>query len=564
MADKRKLQNEIDRTLKKVQEGRVAFQEIMDKYEASNNQAQKEKFEADLKKEIKKLQRLRDQIKTWFTLNEIKDKRLLVDARKTIEVDMERFKVIEKETKTKAYSKEGLLINDNRKDPAQREKEEMAEWLRQSITQFKSIAEKIEFSIESLLSTLKKKRLDKDKGSQLEEKKSRLEICQFHIERLETTLRHFDNERIEVDILKNVRTGVEYLLETLDSDDPQFIDDKSLYDDLSLEDLGNIPIASGITLGSGSSDTEAPSAIVKVAEPEPEPVENKLDFSSTSTPLKIEKAKVIKPVKDLANQTAPPGMIGLFTSSAKKEMKMRNELKKSQSNTPPAEDSSQHPTPQPSEAESVTSRESSKPWLTECGPQLGLAPLVTLMNAKALSASDSQPNVLIHPKDAAAPFRNKSLDKSRSMHYPIELQSQLSALESAYNRLPNPCDTERARMTICKNLCVGNTPSCYPKEPLPIVNQDDYYLKLETQTLFFIFYYFEGTRAQYLAAKALKKLSWRFHTKLMMWFQRHEEPKQITEEYEAGTYIFYDYKSMSQRKKEDFVFHYNFLEDKDF
>lgn len=44
--------------------------------------------------------------------------------------------------------------------------------------------------------------------------------------------------------------------------------------------------------------------------------------------------------------------------------------------------------------------------------------------------------------------------------------------------------------------------------------------------------YTQGTRAQYLAAKALKKQSWRFHTKYMMWFQRHEEPKAITDEYE--------------------------------
>ena len=46
------------------------------------------------------------------------------------------------------------------------------------------------------------------------------------------------------------------------------------------------------------------------------------------------------------------------------------------------------------------------------------------------------------------------------------------------------------------------------------------------------FYNKQGTKAQYLAAKALKKQSWRFHTKYMMWFQRHEEPKTITDEYE--------------------------------
>jgi CCR4-NOT transcriptional regulation complex NOT5 subunit len=42
----------------------------------TENANQKEKFEADLKKEIKKLQRYRDQIKTWLQSSEIKDKKV--------------------------------------------------------------------------------------------------------------------------------------------------------------------------------------------------------------------------------------------------------------------------------------------------------------------------------------------------------------------------------------------------------------------------------------------------------------------------------------------------------
>ena len=42
----------------------------------TDNANQKEKFEADLKKEIKKLQRYRDQIKTWVQSSEIKDKKV--------------------------------------------------------------------------------------------------------------------------------------------------------------------------------------------------------------------------------------------------------------------------------------------------------------------------------------------------------------------------------------------------------------------------------------------------------------------------------------------------------
>lgn len=45
---------------------------------------------------------------------------------------MERFKVVERETKTKAYSKEGLGAAQ-KLDPAQKEREEMSSWLVSSI-----------------------------------------------------------------------------------------------------------------------------------------------------------------------------------------------------------------------------------------------------------------------------------------------------------------------------------------------------------------------------------------------------------------------------------------------
>jgi CCR4-NOT transcription complex subunit 3 len=58
-----------------------------------------------------------------------------------------------------------------------------------------------------------------------------------------------------------------------------------------------------------------------------------------------------------------------------------------------------------------------------------------------------------------------------------------------------------------------------------------------------VFYFQQGTYQQYLAAKQLKKHSWRFHKKYMTWFQRHEEPKIANEEYEEGTYVYFDYES---------------------
>lgn len=76
---------EIDRTLKKVAEGVELFESIYEKMASTSNPTQKEKLEADLKTQIKRLQRMRDQIKTWVASNDIKDKSLLLDNRKLIE-----------------------------------------------------------------------------------------------------------------------------------------------------------------------------------------------------------------------------------------------------------------------------------------------------------------------------------------------------------------------------------------------------------------------------------------------------------------------------------------------
>ena len=81
----RKLQQDIDKNSKKVVEGIQAFEGIYDKIYQTTNASQKEKLEDALKREIKKLQRLRDQIKTWAAGNEVKDKKPLLEQRKAIE-----------------------------------------------------------------------------------------------------------------------------------------------------------------------------------------------------------------------------------------------------------------------------------------------------------------------------------------------------------------------------------------------------------------------------------------------------------------------------------------------
>lgn len=69
---------------------------------------------------------------------------------------------------------------------------------------------------------------------------------------------------------------------------------------------------------------------------------------------------------------------------------------------------------------------------------------------------------------------------------------------------------------------------------------------LHHSSILFFPLHLQGTKAQYLAAKALKKQSWRFHTKYMMWFQRHEEPKTITDEYEQVSFTSGELKDVSK------------------
>ena len=121
----RKLQQEVDKVLKKVKEGLEEYEEIYEKFQntESDNQSYREKLESDLKREIKKLQKHREQIKNWLSKDDIKDRAdVLMENRRLIESGMERFKSIEKIMKTKKFSTEALTNPDLIKDPRELKK----------------------------------------------------------------------------------------------------------------------------------------------------------------------------------------------------------------------------------------------------------------------------------------------------------------------------------------------------------------------------------------------------------------------------------------------------------
>ncbi|KAF7819301.1 CCR4-NOT transcription complex subunit 3-like isoform X1 [Senna tora] len=247
MGASRKLQGEIDRVLKKVQEGVEVFDSIWNKVYDTDNANQKEKFEADLKKEIKKLQRYRDQIKTWIQSSEIKDKKVsasyeqaLVDARRLIEREMERFKICEKETKTKAFSKEGLG-QQPKTDPKEKAKSETRDWLNNVVGELESQIDNFEAELEGL--SVKK---GKSRPPRLMHLETSITRHKAHIKKCELLLRLLDNEELSPEQVNDVKDFLEDYVERNQEDFDEFSDVDELYSSVpldkveSLEDLVTI------------------------------------------------------------------------------------------------------------------------------------------------------------------------------------------------------------------------------------------------------------------------------------------------------------------------------------
>jgi CCR4-NOT transcription complex subunit 3 len=120
-------------------------------------------------------------------------------------------------------------------------------------------------------------------------------------------------------------------------------------------------------------------------------------------------------------------------------------------------------------------------------------------------------------------------------------QASQRMLAASFNTSPDMLDVGTPRNYRPEIRC--HTPAYYPQELDPVFDDHRLYSRIDPDTLFYVFYYKQATYQQYLAARALKDQSWRFHKQYQTWFQRHEEPKTITEEFEQGTYRFFDYES---------------------
>ncbi|KAF9931461.1 general negative regulator of transcription subunit 5 [Linnemannia zychae] len=634
----RKLQTEIDKVLKKVAEGIETFEETLEKIETTTNANQKEKYESDLKKDIKKLQRQRDQIKTWISSNDIKDKRVLMENRKLIEQQMEKFKVIEKEMKTKAYSREGLIMS-GRLDPKEKEQADLCAWVTERVEALNIQIESMEAEAETLQIGAKKGKANssKERITELEEK---IERHKWHQGRLELILRLLENGQIDIDKVTSIQEDVNYYVD--ENADPDFAEDEEIYTDLNLEEeedfyvIGADDHHKDDDASEKSKDEELPvKKYSKIIEQEPAPSPAKA-APAKPTPIKklsVSEPKEAKPVTLVATTKTAPVATNASTrqtAPARVDPPTIQYAAAAAANLPMAENSHINNTMASSQSSSLTSTatvatgkidsllveteedvasksESLENVTTNLVPNIESASgdADTSIIDPTLPANEAQTQPVVSTSDEAhssdtSPVATKSTEisstqpsrsQSPNENYlgqdsirkqqpapsepEIRLPSALAdlahsfeiskeraltkdagffgiqMLETSFQYLPEPADTERhdfgPKYYSPKNPYP--TPSYYPQMPPPAL--------FESPTTFEKF-----DIDTYLAARELKKQSWRFHKKYLTWFQRHEEPKAITDDYEQGTYVYFDYEgAWCQRKKTDFRFEYKFLED---
>lgn len=145
---------------------------------------------------------------------------------------MERFKASEKEIKTKAFSKEGLIAA-SRLDPAEKAKVELSQWLSGMVDELARQVETTEAEIEQLAGGAKKK-----KGATTSERAAQLDLMndrrKWHSSRLEILLRMLENGTLETERVSDIKEDISYFVES--NADEDFEEDEGIYDEFNLDE----------------------------------------------------------------------------------------------------------------------------------------------------------------------------------------------------------------------------------------------------------------------------------------------------------------------------------------
>lgn len=126
---------------------------------------------------------------------------------------MEKFKACEKEMKTKAFSKEGL-IQASKLDPKAQEKLAITQWLHSKVEDLSLQVEAAEAEVETLQGGVKKKHKGSATSERLEDLERLNERRKWHISRLEIVLRLLDNGSLPIEKVAALKDDVSYFVES--------------------------------------------------------------------------------------------------------------------------------------------------------------------------------------------------------------------------------------------------------------------------------------------------------------------------------------------------------------
>ena len=567
---------------------------------------------------------------------------------------MERFKAAEKEMKTKAFSKEGLIAAA-RLGPEEKAKVEVSQWLTSMVDELSRQIEAAEAEIEQSLATTKKSKKAPAKDEHVSSMEHRNERRNWHISRLEILLRMLENSTLEVDQINSIKEDIQYFVEC--NNEYDFEEDEGIYDEFNLDDeeeAYGLRDADDTTADISASPPPSSTAAV------PEPLVASPTSGSAATPT----VSSSQPPEESSSKSMPAAKESKREESIpapkfKEDKKVVSASKKTSVSTAGSAAASSTSTTMSSSNDGFA-RERSSISTSVSEPSHGAAPpvppagsaspatvatptpkvvtpaavLPPVRYATAAAAAVSTPSTTASSMPAAASGSGTEGDMSSttsidgketvtgtvgSVHdgarptegsrprapgttafgtaagaggsghggtgdvrLPDTLSDLVTSFEWAKQKsmlresnlahaqhtldtsftggVPEPMDSERPKYYTPKDPYP--TPHYYPQAPAAIFDNPALYGKFDVDTLFYIFYYQQGTYHQYLAARELKKQSWRFHKQYLTWFQRHSEPQAITDEYEQGAYVYFDWEgSWCQRRKNDFRFEYRWLED---
>ena len=260
MAHLKKLQTEIDKGLKKVDEGVEEYNRLKDAHHRASQPNQKEKLEENLKAQIKKLQRDRNQLSSWIAEKSVKDKDLLMEGKSKIEALMDHFKDFERESKMKRFSQVGLNKED-RADPEVQKRREMITWIQDMLSNLEK--EFDELTAEDQRLTSRKPSKNSKEEANLAFTKRVLESHRWHMNKLEQLQRKLNNEDVNVESLETLKDSLtNYMDEGINQRTAEgFMDFNEAYDDFNLEEVEDyLATAQGACKAQGTQYLSAPTA----------------------------------------------------------------------------------------------------------------------------------------------------------------------------------------------------------------------------------------------------------------------------------------------------------------